>query len=125
MSDEQPKKEWLTMAFAQSQIMAKSEKSVKIAFPSGSRYKDYSFWISKKLFKDDYFILGSDFVVKARKEKCVDGKFEVEDEQEFGAAFVKHIFSKFAESEVEQVIEIKPAYLAPIENPQPLEELMR
>lgn len=125
MSDEQVKKEWLYMFFSPSQVLAKSEKAIKMAFPSSSRYPDYSFWISKKLVKDGYFILGKEFIVKARKEKKEGGKFIVEDEQEFGAAYVEHVFAKFAEDLVEQIIEIKPPRIAPIENPQPLEELMR
>lgn len=125
MSEEKVKKEWLYMFFSPSQVLAKSEKAVKIAFPSSSHYPDYSFWVTKKLVKDGYFILGKDFVVKARKEKFENGKFEVEDEQEFGAAYVEHIFAKFAEDFVEQIVEIKPPRIAPIENPQPLEELMR
>lgn len=125
MSEEQSEKKWLRMYYSKSQILAKSDRSVRIAFPSGSNYGDYSFWVSKKLVKDDYFILGSNFSVKARKEKFEEGKFVTEDEQEFGAAYVEHIFAKFAEEFVEQVIEIKPPYIEPIEKPQPLAELMR
>lgn len=119
-------KRWYEIWFMRSQILAESKTSVKMAFPSESPYADYSFWVSKKLVKDDnMFILGANFVMKAAKERYEDGKYSKENELEFNATEIKNLFDSYAEDYCERIIELKPTPLEPIQNPQPLQELLR
>lgn len=119
-------KRWYEIWFMQTQILAESKTSIKIAFPSESPYADYSFWVSKKLVRNDnMFILGSSFSMKASKERYEDGKYIKENELNFNALEIKNLFDSYAEDFLERIVEFTPAPLKPIENPQPLPELMR
>lgn len=117
--------DWLYIPVDPTLIAARSEKAIKIKFPCECAYCDYTFWISKKLYKDDYFVLGNNFEIKASKFKYENKNYVLEDELVFSAKEIDRYFSKYVNSFVQRIVEIVPNPIEPIKNPQPLEELLR
>lgn len=121
---------WITIPIAFDYIIAESANSRKFEFPSDTNFKGWCFWLSKKLCGDNQTIfLRPEMSVKLRKERRDGDKYEVIDECELSAGKLSQIFMKSKEnikaSDAVITITITPDSLSPIENPQPLNELLR
>lgn len=127
MKNEPNKATWELIYFSSSQILAKSEKSIKLKFPDASPMKEYSFWLPKKLVKDENFAsVKTDFEIKCRVEKLKEGKWTVDHELTLSGSAVVQYFEKYCEFyERERIVEIEPEILEPLKDVEPLKELMR
>lgn len=115
---------WVSFRINEGAIITKTDRSLLLRMPNGSKYDGYRFWVSRKLVKDgNEVFFHPSFRIKIFKTEKRGGEWVVTDEKEIGSEFFNSV--RYDGDASVHYVEIVPKRLYPLDHPKADESLLR